>query len=161
MSTPSRTNWMRSAPCRSTTKGSDRDRATWRPAAAGFFGGLTDGRLRLGRVPLVALDIGHRGRRRSPSGRCPPATVRCGAEECVHGALGVGGDQDQGLGRGQAGAVVPAVEVDPGGPDLMAEDLAELVVATLPMKAGLPPKEAMPAMVLATEPPEKPMVMSG
>ena len=41
-----------------------------------------------------------------------------------------------------------------GGADVVAEHLAELVVAVLPMKPALPPNEATPTMVLATEPPE-------
>ncbi len=78
-----------------------------------------------------------------------------GAEEGLHGALGVRRDEDEAAGGGEAFGERRGVVGDAEGADVVGEDVAELVVGDLADVGGrVPPRAAMPAMVLAAEPPE-------
>lgn len=98
---------------------------------AGDLGGLAEGGLGLRAVEQVALEVDDLGG--GDGGPCHLAVVELGraAEERVHGALAVGGDEDQRARRGGAAVGGRGVEGDAGGLDIVAENAAELVARHL------------------------------
>ncbi len=97
---------------------------------------LDEGLLGRLRVPQVALQICDGGGANLVRAHILRCEIRRGAQVGRHGALRVLGDENQTAGRGLALARRCAVEGDAGGADVVAKDLAELIVANPADEAG-------------------------
>ena len=114
------------------------------PRAVRHARGLQEGRLGLRRVPEVALQIGHLGAPDHVRVQVLGHQVDRGAQIGAHGALGVGGDEDQAArGRRPLGRR-RGLEGNAGGPDVVPEDAAQLVVAHLADEGAAPAERSQP-----------------
>ena len=132
---------------------SDSVKATFRPASCAIRIASLHRRARTGRAPEIGLQIEDRRVADLLRIEHVGAELVRGAAIGVHRPLRVGRDQDQAAPGRLAAAFRRGQELDAERPDVVDEDLAELVVGDLADEAGRPPSAATPAMVFAAEPP--------
>ena len=143
MSTWSRTRSRNSAAVAFDAEGIRQAERHLAAGVMGDLGRLEEGRLGRRRIPEIALEVGHLGADPTLVDILGPQ-LDAGAEIGIHGALRVGGDEDQaargrGIGGGDGG-----LEGDAIGPDVVAEDAAQLVVADLADEGAAPAERGDP-----------------
>ena len=109
-------------------------------AAAHHLGCGKKGPFGLLAVPQVTLQVEHLGLAHQVEVEVGRIQAHRGAQVGAHGALGIGGDQDQAAGRGGAALGRGGFEASSNRPDVVGEDRTELVVANPANEAGPPPQ---------------------